>query len=311
MLHKISPLTPEIALKNCSAIPQDAIIRYDSYMYSPVYYLFTGRQGGWMYQDDNGICDVILSHPNKAGASVVLPAFDAKSGMIYPQVSQDIIYALYDQYPDADISLGRYPESCKDGIDKVHFQSVPETLLDWLYPTRILSTSDVYNLYGKGFQQVRQRLNQLDKTHLKTDIIQIKHDWHELLDVVYDWACQHGMADYTYDDLTGPSRALLDLMQNADLKLYGQKVLYRGHIKAFCIYEIANNIIANEFAVSADKQMPGLSEFQIYEMCKRLHTFGVKYVNLGGSETLGLDRFKKKFSPIISHRLQTYKLKVR
>lgn len=311
MLHKLSPLTPEIAIKTCAAIPQDALIRYDSYMYSPVYYLFTGRFGGWMYQDDNGVSDCILTHPNKAGARVILPAFDTKSGAICPRVSQDIMYALNDEYPNEDVSLGRYPEAYKEEINQANFQAVPEDLLDWLYPTRILSTSDVYNLYGKGFQQVRQRLNQLDKTHLKTDLIQIKHDRQELLDVVYGWACQHGGENYTYDDLTGPSNALLELMKNADLRLYGQKILYKGRIKAFCIYEAANNIIANEFAISADKNMPGLSELQTYEMCKRLHAAGIKYVNLGGSETLGLDRFKKKFSPIISHRLQTYKLKMK
>ena len=309
MLDKIKPLTPELAIKTCSAIPQNRMIEYDSYMFSPVYYLFTGRFGGWMYLDEDGVCDCILKHPNKSGAGIVLPAFDTNNGVLRLSVSQDIVRALHDQYPNVDISLGRVPESHGTEIDNISFHPVTETLLDWLYPTRILSTSDVYHLRGKGFQQVRQRLNQLNTADLSTGCIQIKRDRQELLDVVYDWACQYGNTGYSYDDLTGPCNALLELMQNTDLKLYGQKILFRGRIKAFCIYEIANNTIANEFAITADKNIAGLSEYQIYDMCRQLHVAGIKYVNLGGSETAGLDRFKKKFAPAISHKLQTYKMK--
>jgi len=38
-------------------------------------------------------------------------------------------------------------------------------------------------------------------------------------------------------------------------------------------------------------------------VCKRLQEEGVKYINCGGSETLGLNSFKGKFQPVKSIQL--------
>lgn len=306
MLITLKPLTTETALNACACVPTNMLTFYDSYMYSPVYMLFTGRNGAWVYQN-KGITNFVLSHPNQDNSLVILPAFDVHNGKLYSNISQNI--AMNVDNSNTNISLGRFPMLEQNTIDTTKFILVSEDLLDWKYPTRILSTNDVYNLRGKNFQQIRQRLNQLNKTILHSKDIQINKDKTELLNVVYEWANNHNSDKYNYDDLTSPYRKLLELMSNKNLNLYGKKILLNGQIKSFCIYEIVNETIANEFAISADKNIPGLSEYQIYEMCKTLHDKGIKYVNLGGSETEGLDRFKKKFAPVISHHLQTYKIK--
>lgn len=308
MFDDIKVATKQNVIDACSGLTESFFTQYDSYMYSPVYILFTGRNGVWVKQN-NRVYDFILSHPNKDNAYIVLPAFEIHSGRIFPKMSQDILCNIVEKNPDTDISLGRFPEQEQPLVDKDVFLLVSENVLDWKYPTRILSTEAVYNLRGKNFQQVRQRLNQLNKNCLKTENINLNKDRQEILNVIYNWANQYGTSKYTYDDLIEPSKFLLDLMNDKDLKLYGQKILYKGEIKSFCIYEIVNNFIANEFAISADRLIPGLSEFQIYEMCKQLYNNGIKYINLGGSETLGLDRFKKKFAPIMSYNLQTYKIR--
>jgi hypothetical protein len=44
----------------------------------------------------------------------------------------------------------------------------------------------------------------------------------------------------------------------------------------------------------------GLPEFLINATAEKLHANGIPFLNLGGSETAGLDRFKNKFAPALS-----------
>ena len=44
----------------------------------------------------------------------------------------------------------------------------------------------------------------------------------------------------------------------------------------------------------------GLPEFLIRATAEKLHANGIPFLNLGGSETAGLDRFKNKFAPAFS-----------
>lgn len=51
------------------------------------------------------------------------------------------------------------------------------------------------------------------------------------------------------------------------------------------------------------EQFPYLSEFQLINLFKILQKNGIYFANLGGSETLGLDKFKNKFHPIKSEKM--------
>jgi len=54
------------------------------------------------------------------------------------------------------------------------------------------------------------------------------------------------------------------------------------------------------FAGLADTSVSGLSDFQMISLCKYLDKAGVKYLNLGGSETDSLNSYKFKYSPVRS-----------
>ena len=69
MLIMLKPLTTETALNACACVPTNMLTFYDSYMYSPVYMSFTGRNGAWVYQN-KGITNFVLSHPNQDNALI-------------------------------------------------------------------------------------------------------------------------------------------------------------------------------------------------------------------------------------------------
>ena len=290
-------------IKVCQNIPVTAMVNHDSYGFSSVYNIFTGRNGLWQYVQDDVVA-FVMRHPNIEYKYVVLPAFSMYNCDLTYGHTYKLFTELCDKYPDVHFQLGRIPKEWCTECDK-YFQYMEENVLDWKYPCRILSTQLVTELYGTKLQQVRQRLNQLDKTGLVVQSIDIEKDKSALIEATYEWATTHDKEKYTYEDLVSPSLYLFNLMGSGRFNLYGQKVTRDNKIKAFCIYE-QNQIIANEFSISADNNIPGLSEFQMYQMCTKLYSMGTRYVNIGGSETVGLDRFKKKFNPIISHELCSY-----
>jgi hypothetical protein len=64
----------------------------------------------------------------------------------------------------------------------------------------------------------------------------------------------------------------------------------------FFASEILDEKSAGVYASIASHHFPGLGEAMLRALLKRLRSAGILYVNLGGSETAGLDRYKRKFS---------------
>ena len=97
----------------------------------------------------------------------------------------------------------------------------------------------------------------------------------------------------------------MDLFLLKNTNLEGQLIYHHDQLKSFAIWDKIG-IFSNEFAIASDKEIDGLSEYQMYNMCIQLEQEGIKKVNIGGSETNGLDRFKKKFHPAYSYNLNTF-----
>lgn len=303
-IEGIIPASPNEIINYCINIPPEIRLQNDTFIYSPVYYLFTGRNGIWRY-DTGHVVEMIVRHPNLQDSFLLLPAFDYSNGRISPAVTIEVANQLRACYPMFNITLGRVPIEYHSAFSPL-FEYRTERTLDWTYPCRILSTGLVDKMSGKHFQQVRQRINQLDTERCNVSKIDI-NDAKDLLHLVYSWAEAKNLQRYTLNDYTSPSETLLKLFQSNLYNLLGLKIQIDNRIESFCILEVSKNI-ANEFSIVTNTQIPGLADYQVQQMCHLLNSIGIEYVNLGGSESKGLDRFKRKFYPIISHSLSSYRI---
>lgn len=300
-----------------TSIPDEITNQFDSYLLSPAYYEFTGRKGAWMYRTDDSFT-VICWHPNKKGKILIFPTISNKGY----NAGTTVLSKIINQLPASSngIQLARlnkegallYKKDIERNLfsEKIGIIPAKETLLDWLFPSYTLSTSSIEKLQGSKFQHIRQRINKLNRE----DIIIEKLDAHihrpELIELISKWAYEFNYDDYQLEDLLSPGIKLLDMMQQEHSKLSGQVIRYKNKIESFCIWEkpITGILPANELAIAASKDIKGLSELQMVEMCKALKEDGIEYVNIGGSESTGLDLYKKRFNPVSSHEMGTMEI---
>lgn len=271
----------------------------DSYLCSPVYYLMTGRKGGWIYKIENTFI-IVIYHPNDNDCMLIFPAFHYDKILVDLQEEKKLAKKILKENALVKyVRLARIPkylaDTCPDFI-------VEEDLLDWKYPIHILDVEAVVFLKGKGYAQIRQRINQLKTEQCTVKDIQNEEDHKLVLNMVNNWIEEFPYDEYSEEDLIQPTKMLLSIMNNKKLKVCGQIIYYKGKPAAYCIWE-ENNNIANAFAMAAERKIPGLAEYNIVMMCKKLLNKGIKRVNIGGSETDGLNRYKKKFFPVKSIQL--------
>ena len=165
----------------------------------------------------------------------------------------------------------------------------------------------VIQLKGKGYSQIRQRLNQLLFDSCKSKPIRIDDDYAVIINMVRHWIEEFPYSEYSIDDLLQPTQILLTLMKDDRFCLNGQIIYYNGIPSAYCIWE-ERGTVANAFAMSAARKIPGLAEYNIVEACGRVRDRGIHRLNIGGSETEGLNRYKKKFNPVESINLYTWEV---
>jgi len=278
----------------------DSVENDDSYLVSPVYYLMSGRNGGEIIR--HGMSHIIaIQHPNKKNSVLLFPKVSPIN--IGNDLSEEIEVASFikQNNPYIETRIGRIPEALSI---KHKDKMVVEELLDWKYPVQILGTKDMVELKGGRFQQIRQRINNLSCCFCESSPIKSYKDFDDIKKLSIDWTKGFRYSMYSSLDLISPILKLLELMTNPKLNLHGQIIKYKELPTAFCIWE-TRGTIANAFAMVATRSIKGLAEYNIVEMCRRLNDFGISKVNLGGSESEGLNRFKKKFSPVKSIELKT------
>lgn len=277
----------------------------DSYIYSPIYYFFTGRRGLFVY-DYRGTKTFMCWHPNVFNTLLIFPPLSLNQQAHDVEPLTELVKKL-PKKENIEIHLCRINNEFQQKLKKHEniFAPYQETVLDWIYPVYLLDTTLVKGLKGKYFQQVRQRLNQLDVTPFHMETLDIKKHYDEIIELTKDWGKHHTDTNYSIEDLIYPTQTLLNLFLLKNSNLTGQLIYHHNKLKSFAIWDSMGNL-ANEFAIAADKEIEGLSEYQMYNMCVQLENDGIKKVNIGGSETSGLDRFKKKFSPVCGDCLNTF-----
>lgn len=276
----------------------------DSYGVSPSYYAFTGRRGLWLYHYD-GTYLPICWHPNVDGQMLVFPPRGKKN--------YSAITSLLDEapVPPCGFLLARFkPQEVSQlktlyaFIRRVSFKPIEEEVLDWKYPARILSTLNTAQMLGHEYMLIRNRVRQTHKYSLDVKPLSVEHV-PEIETLALRWANKQAENPDELIDLVTPYKETLRLLKSKKLGLDGLVFIAEGQIQAVTMWDISNPIhkVGNLYMNLCNVTYRGLSEFSIQATASKLCADGISLLNLGGSETAGLDRYKNKFVPVLSVNL--------
>jgi arginyl-tRNA--protein-N-Asp/Glu arginylyltransferase len=77
---------------------------------------------------------------------------------------------------------------------------------------------------------------------------------------------------------------------------------YQGQTVGMFVWDVIGNT-ANALWFVFDREIDNLGFAQVVEASRMLQKQGIEYLNLGGSETEGMDFFKTRFRPVQSFPL--------
>lgn len=279
------------------------VTRSDAYSQSASYLAMTGRKGLWLYSTDDTFM-VIAAHPNSDDHLLFFPPMGKEPSNLLNQIVHD------DRVFADEIQLARM-----SGQDQLllawaeasgHFKTGSEDLLDWKYPVHTLSTKDVVEHQGRRFRNFRHGINLATDAGLSAKLVDSKKDTATIIKLVDTWAQNAAQENYSKDDLTAPTRAILSLMETTELPLRGLIVHKDGHPVGFMTWEetYPEAGIANSMC-GLSVEGKGVAEFIYFSMAEILARRGFEYLCIGGSESEGLDQFKRKMNPVKSVLLQS------
>lgn len=271
----------------------------DSYLTSPTYYLFTGRNGLWLSNQQN-IVNLIAHHPNIPDRLIVYP--DPENG----EISQSLLNIL-PCMPEG-IQTGRVKKNDQTIRISPAWRNTEENVLDWKFPVRILSTQDTASCSGHQYMYIRNRLRQLK--HHKISVQPLNAILHSKImeNLLHRWVSHYAKSQADYNNLYAPYEYLFSLSMEEKSGLNGLMFFVDGTLEALSLWDVSNqnHPCANLFVNICNTHIRGLSEYLVVKTCETLAQNNVSYLNLGGSEWSGLDHFKKKFVPTQSVDLCTY-----
>lgn len=277
-----------------------ACMNRDTYLSSPNYFIFTGRRGLWLYQHDD-VFLVVCWHPNVRGQILIFSPF---SNMSYNKLS-DVLAVM--PVPPNGTHLARVEnvfqydaQAMRHGNRFVTMEPYEERVLDWRYPAYILSTEDVSSLKGKRFMRVRNRVNHFRQGDVKILPLDMRHHSVSVGKLLHKWANAHATSPEEYIALYDPHENLLFRSIEDDKGLSGLLVLIDEEIQAVSLWDVSCGLpnFANLFVNISNPVINGLSEFTMVKTCQHLARTNISYLNVGGSETEGLDVYKRKFRPV-------------
>lgn len=280
-------------------------VRHDPFSRSAAYYSMTGRNGLWVYGDGDTAL-IIARHPNKDDTLLFIPP-------IGPNPTEIIAQALDDtRLPSGNIELARV------GSDDLAFANrtltqgsqspTSEKTLDWTYPIHVVSPSKVIAREGKSFVSFRGHINRAIRSGFQTEAVDFSRDKEALTQAVSQWAQEKKFSGYSFEDLTTPTKAVIDLAAEGNLSING--TLTRGadgQPVGFWLWENVDGTAMSLARVAIRR--PGVAELGILRTCEQVHAAGITEFCLGGSESKSLDEFKRKMQPIRSIALQTMSLR--
>ncbi len=295
--------TLDYEFKHVSASQQD------SYIASPLYYALTGRKGAWIYKKD-GINLVVCQHPHKINTLLVFPE-NSQSETDY-SLTASVLQKLYRS--DHDIQLARYTsgdlQKLKLAFDMLDlnivdgFDVVEENILDWKYPVHILDTNIISRVEGGKFRRLRQKCNELSKSIISKPFNQ-KTAIKDMRVALKYWEGSMINAGKETDDMLDFYHEFIKILDKFE-GIFDGLICYQDRRPVgFSVWEVVSEDTANFFINIGDASIAGLADFQMVEVSKSLYAQGVKFLNVGGSETAKLDTYKRKFMPVKSIELQS------
>ncbi len=289
------------AFSSLLSLEQDA----DAYLTSPVYLAFTGRKGLWIYNESSTYVPLCW-HPNVKGQILIFPPRGGRSTRILSNILSEI------PLPPSGIRIARvqynstHQMQLAEAYRRIHervvfLKPVEEDALDWRYPVHILSTKKVSELHGHNFMAIRNHVRHTQKYSIRINSLSKEHI-PSIERLVQHWASLQAETTCELADLLAPYKELLRLFKSGIFRLKGLAFIAEEKVQAVTMWDISNSEqkTANLYMNLCNTRYRGLSEFAIHATATKLHEDGVPLLNLGGSETEGLDRYKRKFAPIQS-----------
>lgn len=279
-------------LKKCLTTVENS----DSYALSPAYYLMTCRKGLWLYGSDEQFL-LFGWHPNVTGQMVIFnPRQQATSALLE--------ICLHDMPPPpAGSIVGRMQETILACA-----KPIQEEILDWVYPIQTLSTTLVTQHKGTCFRDLRKNLYRVNEELIDVKSVNEQSVFIDALRLINGWSSIRESENYKLEDLSDPQVYMLKLLKVRPDALEGFALYHNHAIAGLCIWEKSCRDTVNSFVSVSRPDIRGLSDYIIYQMCRQLHAQHISKVCIGGSESAGLDAFKRKFNPVHSQPLQSFQV---
>lgn len=307
-LQPSTPLRPDLRPLVNADLPGlhgalSQVKRDDTYSSSAAYYAMTGRNGLWLYSLKDTFM-VIAAHPNSVDHL-----------LLFPPMGKEPVRLLNKAITDERINAKTTQLARMGNQDKLllawaqaagHFKTGPEELLDWKFPVHTLSTNAIIERHGNRFRNFRKGIIHAQSDGLTARPIDIQNDTGVILNLAIKWANRAGMEVYSKEDLIAPTRKIIDLMQRTKLPIQGLIVQHYDRPVGFMTWEETDPKAGTANALCGmSLEGRGISEFTYLSMAQALSKRGFQYVCDGGSETAGLDAFKRKMNPVKSVSLQS------
>jgi hypothetical protein len=282
--------------------------RYDSFTLSPAYYALTGRLGGYI-SVGGGSQAVTCIHPNMPDVQLIFPdigekpscdlglrlAVDAVQQGRHPQFARLTAANRSALLGNASLLQGR----------SLQFLEFEETVLDWRFPVHILDTALICDRKGGIFKRLRLQLRKISRHRLS--VADYCREAHASLGERFfeAWCAECGDARTDAFEIASPGLELLKMNVDQMAGLRQQLILLDGRPSGLCVWEqpVVAGDPASLLSIVSLRSACGLAEWQMVLLCERLKGLNITRLDIGGSETYGLDRYKRKFRPCESHEL--------
>lgn len=280
----------------------------DSYNLSAPYYLLTGRKGTSIYSEGDAQI-VVCKHPHVDDRLMVFPEIGGDGTLTFK-----VLNSL--DTPCNGIQLSRYTDDDFARLEsagqrfkqgkKFIFTERDENVMDWKYPVHILNTESVGHLHGISFDKLRNKYNKASQNLSVIDFSSEKALPAMRASLMFWVGSMIYGGKETGHDLMDFYNLLFKMVDASPASFDGFAVLQNGEPSGFTIWDNTTPDIANGLAGLSRQSIPGMSEFQTVTACKKLHEKGIKYYNIGGSETEGLNQYKLKYRPEKSIKIKSY-----
>lgn len=275
----------------------------DSYLHSLLYYQITGRKGAWMYKNDDAFL-IVCQHPHEIQTLLVFCEVGDKQF----DLTLSVLCQLYQS--NHKIKLARYSmidyEQLQNRMEKEPFSIiesldiVDECQMDWLYPIHIYDTKIVSDMDGAAYNRIRAKYKKVEKQDITFMPLNRQTAIRDMNAALKYWEGSMIANNKDTDDMAEFYERFFDLLRNYNGSYDGLLYLQGRKPLGFVVWDQINDTQANSFINLADISVAGLSDFQTVTTCQTLRDRGIKYLNVGGSETENLDQFKLKFTPVKS-----------